>query len=180
MVFATIIFFVNSILILLDIVPYYPSGAYLFSFFMLFFVIWAPENLWIFEKETKKYFNSNLNTDEGDMYMKKLNSLMEKDKVFLNPELTLTKLSTIMGIPSKQLSQVINQIENKNYSEYIAIYRVEEAKKLLRSKKYKDYKIAAIAYESGFNSISSFNMAFKKQTNTTAIKYRDSSIKELE
>jgi len=36
MVFATIIFFVNSILILLDIVPYYPSGAYLFSFCICF------------------------------------------------------------------------------------------------------------------------------------------------
>ncbi len=177
-IFATVVFFINAILILFNVVPYYPSGASIFTIFMLFFVIWAPKNLWLFEKGSIKYSNSNLSVNDGSVYMQKLNLLMEKEKVFLNPELTLAKLSSIVGISSKQLSQVINQIENKNYSEYIAAYRVEEAKRLLADPAYKNYKIAAIAYESGFNSISSFNLAFKKQTKKTAMAYRTSVIEK--
>jgi AraC-like DNA-binding protein len=84
----------------------------------------------------------------------------------------LTKLSIVIGISSKQLSQIINQIENINYSQYVAMYRIEEAKRLLILPEYKHYKISTVAYESGFNNISSFNAAFKKISNTTAIEYR--------
>ncbi|MTI30726.1 helix-turn-helix domain-containing protein [Xanthovirga aplysinae] len=104
--------------------------------------------------------------------MEDLNSLLKKEKLFLNSELTLTTLSDRMGITSKQLSQVINQVQQENYSQYITRYRIGEAKRMLSSWEYEHYKIAAIAFESGFNSLSSFNAAFKKHTNTTAVKFR--------
>nr|WP_275126029.1 helix-turn-helix domain-containing protein [Zhouia amylolytica] len=79
-----------------------------------------------------------------------------------------------MKITSKQLSQLINQTADKNYSLYISELRVQEAIALMKNEKYKDYKIAAIAYESGFNSISSFNAVFKKITGQTPVAYRNS------
>jgi AraC-like DNA-binding protein len=171
---VTILMFTNSILIFFSIVPFYPSSAILFSISVLFLSIWALKNPSLFEAENEKYSNSNLSEKDAIKYMEQLNKLMEKDKLFIDPELTLTKLSTVIGISSKQLSQIINQIENINYSQYVSMYRIEEAKRLLRLSEFKHYKISAIAYESGFNSISSFNASFKKLSNITAIEYRNS------
>ena len=104
------------------------------------------------------------------------NKLMTDEKLFLDPELTLIKTSERLGISSKLVSQAINQVYKKNYSQYIADYRVEEAKSRLHSTEYANYKISAIAYDCGFNSISSFNSTFKKLTRITAVEYRQSTL----
>ena len=106
--------------------------------------------------------------------MKKLKFFMAKEKPYLNPSLTLLELSKKMNTSTKELSQAINQIEALNYSQFISRHRVEETQKLMKSESHNKLTIAAIAYDSGFNSISSFNMAFKKHTKTTAIAYRKS------
>ncbi|MFE3872212.1 helix-turn-helix domain-containing protein [Flavobacterium sp. ZS1P70] len=177
---ATTLIFIHAILVFFDVVSFYPSSAFLFSFIIISLAILGCQNLWIFEDEKKKYTNSTLDNTKASEYHKQLNQFMENDKLFLDPELTLVKLAERMNISSKQLSQIINQIENTNYSQYIAKYRVEEAKKKLKTPDFYNYKIAAIAFESGFNSISSFNDTFKKLTNTTAIDYRESFIKKSE
>lgn len=136
------------------------------------------KNLWLFEVQKEKYSNSKLDTKIAREYSKQLNQFMEKDKLYLDPELTLVKLAEKMNISSKQLSQIINQIEHTNYSQYIARYRIEEAKKHLENPDYNNYKISAIAYESGFNSISSFNATFKNITKITTIDYRELFMKK--
>ncbi|WP_299180859.1 AraC family transcriptional regulator [uncultured Aquimarina sp.] len=169
----TIMMSLMQISVFVDVVPYL-STAFLFSLIILILSIMALKNPFLFKMENEKYINSSLDNEKGIEYLKKLMSLIEQEKVFLDPELTLTKLSKRIGITSKQLSQVINQNRNENYSQFIARYRVEEAKRLLSLPEYHNFKISAIAYESGFNSISSFNTAFKKITNTTAVRFRES------
>ncbi|GAA0722429.1 hypothetical protein GCM10009430_24820 [Aquimarina litoralis] len=154
-------------------VPYL-STAFLFSIVVITLAIWGLKNVSLFKIEPKKYTGSTISDQNATIYLDKLIYLMKEEKLYLDPEITLTKLSDRIGITSKQLSQIINQHQNENYSQFIARYRVEEAKKLLSMPAYKNFKIAAIAYESGFNSISSFNASFKKITNTTALKYRES------
>ncbi|WP_299439532.1 helix-turn-helix domain-containing protein [uncultured Aquimarina sp.] len=157
----------------------YLSTAFLFSVVVLILSIWALKNPFLFQIENEKYANSSLSNENAITYLKKLTDLMEKERLFLDPEITLTKLSNRIGITSKQLSQVINQNKNENYSQFVARYRIEEAKRLLSLPEYHNYKISAIAYESGFNSISSFNTAFKKLANTTAVQYRQSQLNSL-
>ena len=171
---ATMVMFTNYLLIFFLIVPYYPGGALTFSILMILLAVWAFRKPFLFKKQKNRYLNSSLEDVKITEYFNELSKLMENDKLYLDPELTLTKLSAVMDIGPKQLSQIINQVEHQNYSQYIAGHRVEEAKRLLADKKYRDYKIAAIAYESGFNNISTFNAAFKRFTNTTAIQYRQS------
>lgn len=177
-ILSTILVFINAILIFFDIVPFYPSSTFLFSFINIFMAILGYKNLWLFEMQKEKYSNSTLNTKIAREYSNQLNQFMEKDKLYLDPELTLVKLAEKMNISSKQLSQIINQIEHTNYSQYIARYRIEEAKKHLENPDYNNYKISAIAYESGFNSISSFNATFKNITKITAIDYRELFMKK--
>lgn len=177
-ILLTILQFINAILIFFDIVPFYPSSTFLFSFIIIFMAVFGCRNLWLFEEKKVKYFNSTLDSTIAKEYLMQLQQFMKKEKLYLDPELTLVKLAEKIGISSKQLSQIINQIEHTNYSQYIAKYRVDEAKKHLENPNYNNYKISAIAYESGFNSISSFNIIFKKFTNTTAIEYRETFIKK--
>ena len=171
---VTVAMFLNSTLIFFAITPFFPSSAFLFSGCMTLLTCYALGNLSLFQAEPVKYANSNVAATEVAQQYKKLKALMEEKKLYLDSELSLSKLSTVLGISSKQLSQVINQTESVNFSQYIANYRIAEAKNLLKNPKYSDCKIAAIAYESGFNSISAFNAAFKKRTHTTASKFRES------
>lgn len=157
-----------------SIIPYYLGTAFLFSVVIIFFGIWALKNPFLFTINKRKYSNSSLSYEESVRNIDQLDRLMKDEKLFLNPDLTLAKTSTRLDISTKQLSQAINQVYKKNYSQYIADYRVEEAKRLLHLAEYANYKISAIAYDSGFNSISSFNTTFKKLTQITAIEYRQS------
>ena len=63
--------------------------------------------------------------------------------------------------------------------DFINKYRVEEAKKKLSSRTYKQFTILAIAYEVGFNSKSAFYNAFKKFTDTTPTKFRNALVASM-
>jgi len=156
----------------------YIVGAISFSF--LFYV---SIMLWFFQRSRKsiasdppiKYANSSLSASDAENYMQRLTDFMSSEKAFLNSDLTLIKLSEQIGINSKDLSQAVNQMTDYNYSKYIAHLRVEEAKHLLTSPDHQQFKIAAIAYDSGFNSLSSFNAVFKEMTGLTPNEYRKQS-----
>lgn len=99
--------------------------------------------------------------------------LMEKDKLYQEPELTLQALADKLGIPSYQASQVINDGMDKNFYDLVNGYRVEEAKRLLVDSKKNNYTILSIGFEAGFNSKTTFNTVFKKITGLTPTEYRD-------
>jgi AraC-like DNA-binding protein len=69
------------------------------------------------------------------------------------------------------LSQVINQLEGKNFFDFVNAYRVEEVKRKMADDRSKKLTLLAIALESGFNSKTSFNMVFKKMTGQTPSQY---------
>ena len=87
---------------------------------------------------------------------------METEKLFLENDLNLTKLAMKLETTTNEVSFVINELYNQNFNFYINKYRIEEAKKLLISKEYVNLNILGIAYQSGFNSKTTFNTTFKK------------------
>jgi len=161
--------------IMQNIIPYYMGMAFLFSAVIITFSIWWLQNPFLFKIEAEKYGQSTLEQDEITQLSSVLKQLMTSENLYLDPDLSLGKLSKKMGVSSKRVSQIINQSENINYSKFITNYRVLEAKKRLVADEYSHLKISAIAFDSGFNSLSSFNAAFKSITSTTAIEYRNSS-----
>lgn len=90
----------------------------------------------------------------------KLDILMKEDKIYLDETLTLKIIAEKLDITQHQLSEILNDRLGQSFTEYINISRIEESKQLLLSKK--EASILEIAYESGFNSKSSFYNAFKK------------------
>lgn len=100
---------------------------------------------------------------------------MEREKPYLNPNVSLQDVSAQLSIPLRFLSQVINEYYKKNFFDFINQYRIEEAKKLIRNSANANKKMFAILYDSGFNSKSSFNAAFKKNVGMTPSEFRDHS-----
>ena len=114
----------------------------------------------ISKKENPKRVSEN-RLNELD---KKLQALINLEKVFLENDLSLPKLSKRMNASCNETSFVINELYRDNFYNFINKYRVEEAKILLLSEKYNQLNILGIAYESGFNSKTTFNTTFKKHT----------------
>jgi AraC-like DNA-binding protein len=148
---------------------YYP--VYLWMVFILYWIIYRgfistskiqPE---IIDSLTKSSYS--LPEKDSDNYIQILIRIMEEDKIYLKPKLTLVELAEIIDINSKYLSQIINKNFNKSYTEYINTYRIEFAKKELLSIQNTNLTISAISENCGFNSKSTFNDVFKKVTNQT-------------
>lgn len=110
----------------------------------------------------EKYKNSGMSDELAlDLYGK-LVKIMEQEKPYLDPKLSLSALAQRIGASPNHLSQVINQEAKTNFHDFINKYRVEEFLQI--AGKHKHYSLLALAFESGFNSKSSFNHIFKKQT----------------
>jgi AraC-like DNA-binding protein len=100
-----------------------------------------------------------------------LNTLMKKQKPYLNPKLGLQELAEPMNVNIHTLSWIINEGYNKNFFDFINEHRIEEFKRLVASEQYKNYTFLAIAMEVGFSSKTTFNRAFKKYSGKTPREY---------
>ncbi|MGB3849257.1 MAG: helix-turn-helix transcriptional regulator [Tunicatimonas sp.] len=114
----------------------------------------------------------------GQVYVDRLNKLIEEDKIHLDTELNEQKLADLLGVQSYVLSIVLNDYVGKSFSSYINEKRIEEAKRLLRSEAHRDLTIFAIAVDSGFRSESVFYVNFKKQMNLTPKQYQKKHFKK--
>lgn len=119
----------------------------------------------------KKYEKTGLSNAEAKVIMKKLNNYMESEKPYLNSHLSSQDLSEKLAIPIHAISEVTNGLMGQNFFDYVNNYRIEEFKKLAKQSKKANIKIIHLAYESGFSSKASFNLAFKKFTGITPSQY---------
>jgi len=122
--------------------------------------------------ESTRYSGSGLTDKESEEYAQKIRMIMEKEKLYLDPEISLKELSDKTGISPRYLSQVINSKFNQNFFDYINHYRIEEAKRLMAGTVRKELTILEVMYNVGFNSKSSFQTAFRKYTGTTPTEFR--------
>ena len=122
---------------------------------------------------TEQYAKSGLRQDEAALILEQLENKMKNDKPYLEYDITLPKLASIINTTSHKLSQVINENYDLNFFEYINKFRVKDVKKLLENPNKTDEKIMALAYECGFNSKSAFYNFFKKETSLTPSEYRN-------
>jgi AraC-like DNA-binding protein len=99
-----------------------------------------------------------------------LEQQMMERKPFLNPTISVTTMAKEMGIQGRQLSELINDAYGYNFSEFINRARVSAAQELIKAQP--DNPVLNVAYDSGFNSKSSFNLMFKRFTGVTPTVYR--------
>lgn len=87
-------------------------------------------------------------------------ALIEEERVYLDPDLTLKALSGKTGISEKHLSQAFHQTFGKSFLDLINEKRVEEFKALVKAGTAK-VNILELAFEAGFNSKATFYRAFR-------------------
>src|SRR6266498_1091893 len=132
----------------------------------------------VVHRPIKKYSNSGLSEEEMKQITAKLEQVMEKQKLYLDPEITMDKLADTINCSRHHLSQVLNAGLQKSFYDYINAYRVGEEKLLLTDSSKANHKIASVAYDAGFNSLSAFNEVFKKLTGVTPSQYRKQPVKQ--
>ena len=159
-------------LVFIEIIPYHIAGALSFSLLMAIMAFIAFQKGKGFDDGfLKKYKNSTLTEDQAQEYLALIKQEVGKNKLFLEPDLTLKRLSEITKLHPKVISETINRGEGQNFAKFINTYRINEAKKLLQDK-HANHKIIAVAYNCGFNSLSAFNLTFKKLTSYTPSEFR--------
>lgn len=159
----------------------------LMSIFGLFITFWIAYNGLLQQRSVNlvNVENGNANIVENvsqevsqeEKYEKQKNivhkviSLVEAEKLYLNPELTIAHIADRVGEHPRTLSASINNVCKENFNRFINRYRVEEAKTLLLNKDSEHLNMEGIGMEAGFNSNSSFYGAFRKELNVTPLQF---------
>ncbi|MEP1741452.1 MAG: helix-turn-helix transcriptional regulator [Kangiellaceae bacterium] len=93
-----------------------------------------------------------------------LKKVLLAEKLYAIPRLSLTDVSKATSFLERDISRAINLVGKTNFCEFINQLRVDSVIKQLP---LTDKTILEVALESGFNSKSSFNAAFKRATSMT-------------
>ncbi|MFQ6599642.1 helix-turn-helix domain-containing protein [Flavobacterium sp. C3NV] len=155
----------------------YIVGALSFTFILYLIVlllIFKTNSESTFFNEKEKYKNKEIDKETLHLIDQKLLVIIEKE-LFLNPNFSLEEAAKELKVTKHILSQYINEVLGKSFSNLIKEYRIEKAKKLLETET--NYTIENLGYDSGFNSKSAFFTAFKKTTGLTPAEYQKSYLK---
>lgn len=124
------------------------------------------------EDEKEKYKRSGLKDEDAEVYIEKLLAFMEKEKPYLDAEMTIQDLSAKINISKHHLTQILNNNLGKNFFTFVNEFRIEEVKRKLADPTFDHLTILGIAFDCGFNSKSSFNNIFKQYTGSTPSEYK--------
>lgn len=87
-------------------------------------------------------------------------------------DIQLKQIAKKIGLHEKYLSSTLHSLTGMNFREFLASYRIDYAKCLLRKDISNQFTIFEIAMQCGFSSINTFNRAFLHQTGLTPSKYK--------
>lgn len=152
----------------------YIVGALSFTFILyliILLLIFKNSNETTFFEEKQKYKNKKLDPEKMTLISHKLTIIIEKE-LYLNPGFSLEEAAQELNITKHLLSQYVNEILGKSFSNLIKEYRIEKAKKLIATQK--NFTLESLGYDSGFSSKSAFFTAFKKATGLTPFEYQKS------
>lgn len=120
---------------------------------------------------TQKSAEEKSEIQDLEAWKGKIERLMLDDKMYENPELVISDISSQLGTHSRNISQVINQGFNMNFNDFVNHYRLKALLLKLEAGEHHTKTLLALALECGFNSKSTFNRAFKRSTSLTPKEY---------
>lgn len=97
---------------------------------------------------------------------------------YQDPELSLTSLAEKLELSTHELSRIINTALKKSFNDFIGEYRVAAVVQKMQDPAYDHITLLGIAFESGFNSKTTFNRTFKQITGKSPAEYKNHQKKE--
>jgi AraC-like DNA-binding protein len=119
-----------------------------------------------------RYANSGLGALKSWIVREQLMEMMEKDQVFLDPELTLANVARHIGCSDEQLLQVITRELGTDFDDIVEVNRTNFAGALLLHASNEPNYMSHIAAQSGFSSKAQFLDAFAKFFGMTPKEYQ--------
>lgn len=178
---GVVLLFVSYVWAILNITKgSYILGALYFSiiiYLVVFILLYRKKANDLSSFSSQKYVDKKLNEQEAQLIIDKLNRIMREKELFKNPDLKINNLAKEINISGHELSQLLNDNLEKNFSLFVNEYRINEACKLLAENL--PLTIDAIGDEVGFNSKSTFFAAFKKIKGLTPGAYQKSITPDL-
>lgn len=115
---------------------------------------------------------SDIDGNDQKLYLlfTEIQQLMESEKFYLKPSITISDVSTSLGTNDKYISLSVNKFARMNFNHYINTLRIQEAKKKLLEENTES-SIQDIALACGFGNSSSFIRVFKQITGLTPAYY---------
>lgn len=111
--------------------------------------------------------------------LERLKTLLEKEKIYRKEGLTIKMLADELDEKEYKVRRLINQhLGFRNFNDFLNQYRVQEACEILLDEKQTDLTIIELAYYLGYQSLGPFNVAFKKQTDSTPTAYRKKNLQK--
>jgi AraC-like DNA-binding protein len=95
----------------------------------------------------------------------RLCNVLEREKLFLNPDIRVGDLAERLFTNKSYLAQTIKIKLNKNFCQLVHYYRVREAMRLYAQNP--ELTITQLCRRVGFNSMTTFNTAFGRNTGYT-------------
>jgi AraC-like DNA-binding protein len=130
------------------------------TYFIGYYAIIQPE-IFRLSPGTRKGM-PRISPEISDKIRNELNRMMQQEKPYLDPGIRLAQLAAVLQTSSNNLSWIINSTSHCNFYDYINKYRVTAFIDKIKQGQHKHHTLLALAYDSGFNSKSTFNKVFRK------------------
>lgn len=115
---------------------------------------------------------SRLSSSQADKEIfLKLEEKMKNEKLYRMKDISVDKVSEILGTNRTYLSKSVNKWAGMSFPAYVNSYRIREATSVI-SDPGRDVPMKVLADELGFNSLSVFYKVFQKETGLTPSRYR--------
>lgn len=151
-------------------IPIY--AVVIYSFAYLAFV--RPENMFVAPWKLWEQKNGRSRGPEMEDIIRRLESLMKDESLYLNSELKYSDVAAKLGISVRALSDALNTFAGQSFTEFVNSYRIEEAKYQILNGKLEKETVLSVAFGSGFSTKSSFNRIFKNRTGLTPTEFLES------
>ncbi len=129
-------------------------------------------------------YNINLNSNKEAAYRSMVNhklmnelkgkivTILQKKKKYKDKEYSAKQLAEDLGTNTRYVSAVVSVCFGMNYTSLVNKYRIENAKALLKDKRYRNLKMEEVSDMVGFSNRQSFYAAFYKFTGVTPRQYK--------
>ncbi|MFN3944188.1 MAG: helix-turn-helix domain-containing protein [Allosphingosinicella sp.] len=151
--------------------------------FILGFAVWlagrtihARANVLSFDAAARPAPAAPTGPDRDDPLRRRLSELIEVERVHLDPELSFAAFVRRMAAPERAVRRLINHdLGFDHFRAFLNHHRMAEARRLLADPARSSDKLIAIALDSGFASLPSFNRVFRDLEDCTPGEYRSAA-----